>query len=79
MGFRHVVAVEEDRVATVDVLVRAGLAIRAKGLLEGRSRSGGAEPGVAVHVRGAHAGLPDHSQRVVLLKEEAGRWYKSRG
>ena len=43
---------------------------RCRRLLQRRRGGGGAEPGVAVHVRGADAGLADHAERVVLLEEE---------
>ena len=41
-----------------------------KDLLQRRRRRGGAQPGVAVHVRRADPGLSDHGQGVVLLQEQ---------
>ncbi|GAP56723.1 hypothetical protein AHiyo6_32880 [Arthrobacter sp. Hiyo6] len=70
LGFGHVVPVQEHRIAAVDVRVGARLAVRPEGFLQCRCRRGRAEPGVAVHVRGADAGLPDHSEGVVLLEEQ---------
>ena len=66
----HVVTPQRDRVAVVDIGVRARLAVRAEaGLHRGRGRRG-AQPGVAVHVRGADPRLADHGERVVLLEEQ---------
>ena len=70
LGLGHVVAVEEDRVAVLDVGVRARLAVGAEGLLERRGAGGGAQPGVAVHVRRAEPGLADDGEGVVLLEEQ---------
>ena len=70
LGLGHVVPEEEDRVAVVDVGVGAGLAVGAEGFLHRRRGCRGAQPGVAVHVRGADAGLADHRQGVVLLEEQ---------
>jgi hypothetical protein len=70
LGLGHVVAVEEDRIALVDVRVAAGLAVRAEGLLQRRRRGGRAQPGVAVHVWCAEPGFADDAQGVVLLQEQ---------
>ena len=70
LRFGNVMAVEGDRVGVVDVGVAAGLAVGAEAGLQRGGGRGGAEAGVAVHVRGADAGLPDHGERVVLLEEE---------
>ena len=69
LGVRHVVAEQEDRVAVLDVGVGAGLTVRAEGLLHRRHCGGGAQSGVAVHVRGAETRLPEHPVGVVLLDE----------
>jgi hypothetical protein len=42
----------------------------AEALLEGLVGGGRAQPGVAVHVRGADPGHPDHTLGVVLLQEQ---------
>ncbi len=74
LGLRHVVPEAEQCVTTVDVGVAAGLAVRAEALLHRGRRGRGAQPGVAVHVRGAEATLSEHGEGVVLLQEElAGR------
>jgi hypothetical protein len=70
LGFGDVVAEERERVAVVDVGVRGRLAVGAERRLQGSGRGGGAQPGVAVHVRRADARLPDHPKRVVLLEEQ---------
>src|SRR5829696_494069 len=75
----HVVAEEHNGVGMVYIGVGAWLAVAAEGLLE-RLRGGrGAKAGVAVHVRGPDAGLPDHGQRVVLLQEELARRVEAEG
>ena len=66
----HVVAVEEERVAVVDVLVGARLTVRTETLFHRRGRGRGAQAGVAVHMRRADAGFADDRERVVLLEEE---------
>ena len=70
LRFSHVVTVEEDGVAAVDIFVRSRLPVGPEGLLQGRRRRGRAQAGVSVHVRGADAGLADDSESVVLLKEQ---------
>ncbi len=67
---RHVVSIEEQRVAFVDVLVAPGLTVRAECLLQGCGRRRRAQAGIAVHVRGSDACLADHSECVVLLEEQ---------
>jgi hypothetical protein len=54
----------------VDVAVGRGLAVGAEAGLQRGGRRGRAQPRVAVHVRRADAGLPDHRKRVVLLEEQ---------
>ncbi len=68
-----VVAVQHQRVAVVHVRVAGGLAVGAEALLERGVRGGRAQPGVAVHVRGAQPGLADHRERVVLLQQQLAR------
>jgi hypothetical protein len=65
-----VVTEERECVAVVDVGVRGGLAVAAERRLERRRRGRRAQPRVAVHVRRADAGLPEHGERVVLLQVE---------
>jgi hypothetical protein len=54
----------------VHVDIAGRLPVGTEGLLQRLGGGGGAQPGVAVHVRGAQPGLPDHGQGVVLLKEQ---------
>jgi hypothetical protein len=70
LGLGDVVPEEEEGVAVVDVVVGAGLAVGAEGLLEGGRGGGGAQPGVAVHPGGADARLPDDAEGVVLLDHQ---------
>ena len=73
LGLRHVVAVEEDRVAVLDVGVGARLPVGAERFLEGSRAGRGAQACVAVHVGGPEPGLPDHREGVVLLEEQLAR------
>src|SRR5205823_10709357 len=50
--------------------VRAGLPVGTEAGLERFAGGGGTQAGVAVHVRGTDAGLPDHREGVVLLQEQ---------
>ena len=70
LGLGAVVAPQRDGVAVVDVGVGAGLAVGPEARLQRRGRGRRAQPGVAVHVRRADAGLADHGERVVLLEEQ---------
>lgn len=70
LGLGHVVAEQEQRVTRVDVGVTAGLAVRAETLLHRRGGRGGAQAGVAVHMRCSQARLADHREGVVLLQEQ---------
>ena len=73
LGLGHVVAVEEDRVAVLDVGVGPGLPVGAERFLEGSRAGRGAQACVAVHVWGPETGLPDHREGVVLLQEQLPR------
>ena len=77
LRLRDVVADEQERVGRIDVGVASRVAVGAERLLERGRGGGGAEPGVAVHVRRADAGLPDDGQRVVLLEKQLSRGVKA--
>ena len=78
LGLGDVVAPQGDRVAVVDVGVAARLAVGAEARLQRRGGGGGAEPGVAVHVRRADA-RPSRSRRGCSTpRGRAGRWCRSR-
>src|SRR5215212_9816367 len=79
LGFGDVVAVEADRVGVVHVGVGTGLAVGAEGLLERLGRGGGAQAGIAVHVRRAQPRLSYNAQGVVLLQEELPRGVEAKG
>jgi hypothetical protein len=70
LGGGGVVPPQGQRVAVVDVRVGGGLAIGSEARFQRRRSRRGAQARVAVHVRGADPGLPDHGQRVVLLEEQ---------
>jgi hypothetical protein len=73
LGLGDVVSPQRQRVAVQDVVVGAGLAVGAEGLLQRLARRGRAEPGVAVEVVGADPGTRDRRQRPVLLQEQLAR------
>jgi hypothetical protein len=64
------VADEEQRVADVDVGVRAGIAVGAEALDQGPLRRRRAEARIAVEMWCADPGTRQHRERVVLLGEE---------
>src|SRR5690606_2295969 len=70
LGLGDVVSEHGEGVGVVDVLVGAGRAVAAEGLLEGLGGRGGAQPGVAVAVVGADAAVREDGEGVVLLQDQ---------
>ena len=68
--FGDVVADGEDRVAEVEVVHRAWVAVRPEGFLQREIGGRGAESGVAVQVRRPDAGSDDEREGVVVLEEK---------
>ncbi len=79
LGLGHIVAEEHDGVGVVDVGVGTWLPVAAEALFQGLRGGGGAEAGVAVHVRRPQTGLADDAKSVVLLKEELARGVEAEG
>ena len=79
LGLGHVVSEQEHGVALVDVGVATWLPVGTEAFLHRRRRGRRAQPGIAVHVRGADPRLAEHGQGVVLLQEQLSRWCRTHG
>src|SRR5215212_4161459 len=73
VGFGDVVPDVQDAIRFVDIVVGARLPVAAECFLEGRSRGGGTEPCIAIHMRRANSRLPNDCKRVILLKHQLSR------
>ena len=65
----HVMSNTEYGIRRIEVRIGPWLAIGPEGLLESRTCSRRAEPGISIHVRRAKSGFADHGKRVIFLQK----------